>query len=54
MTAHWSEEYQRMIDDTGIGAAAAWMKNQEPVALYVGYDGEIYPQYRLRRLDSLK
>ena len=29
------------------GRVAEWFRAQEPVKLYTGYDGQVYPQWRL-------
>lgn len=32
---------------TAHGRVARWMEEQEPIKHYVGYDGQVYPQFRL-------
>lgn len=34
-------------DLTASGRVKRWMSEQKPVQLYVGYDGQVYPQFRL-------
>ena len=38
---------------TAQGKAAEWFNKQEPVRLYLGYDGQIYPQFRLEHERAL-
>jgi hypothetical protein len=32
---------------TAYGKAAIWFRSQPPVALYTGYDLQVYPQFKL-------
>lgn len=38
---------------TAHGKASEWFKKQEPVHFYLGYDGQIYPQFRLEHERAL-
>lgn len=31
------------------GKVKKWFKEQEPIGLYLGHDGEVYPQFRLKK-----
>lgn len=30
------------------GEAAKWLAEQPPVKMYLGYDGQVYPQFKLK------
>ncbi len=38
---------------TAHGKASDWFNKQEPVHLYLGYDGQVYPQFLLEQEKAL-
>lgn len=38
---------------TAYGKADEWFRTQPPVAMYLGWDGQVYPQFRLIKEKAL-
>jgi hypothetical protein len=38
---------------TARGVASRWFAKQPPVSLYLGYDGQVYPQFQLKSVQRL-